>query len=427
MEYGLIGARLGHSFSREIHARIADYEYELCELTPEGVAELLKSRRFRAVNVTIPYKETVIPMLDGISPNAAKIGAVNTVVNRGGKLFGYNTDYAGAAALIRHAGVEIKNKKVLILGTGGTSKTMRAVVGDMGADRIIFVSRHGGGENVTYAEAAGLHSDADVIINTTPVGMFPETDGCPIDIGLFPRLGGVIDVIYNPLRTRLVSAARARGIRAEGGLYMLVAQAICASALFLGRTDSEADIDDELCQRVFRSALAEKRNIVLMGMPSCGKSSVGARLSELTGRELVDTDALAVKMAGVDIPGMFARGGEAEFRSVERRAVAEAARRSGILIATGGGAVLDPLNAERLKQNGVLVFLDRPLDMLITTDDRPLSRDPAALAKRFEERYPIYTRVCDIRIDGSGSVNEVAEQVIGGLENEDPCDKRTES
>ena len=208
MEYGLIGARLGHSFSPEIHKKIADYHYELCELTPDGVAELMRGRSFRAINVTIPYKETVIPMLDEISPEARRIGAVNTVVNRGGRLYGYNTDYSGAAALIRHAGVTPGGKKVLLLGTGGTSKTLHAVLSDMGASEIVTVSRTAGEGRVTYAEALARHTDAGVIVNTTPVGMFPHGDECPIDIGAFPALCGVIDVIYNPLTTRLVAAAR---------------------------------------------------------------------------------------------------------------------------------------------------------------------------------------------------------------------------
>ena len=215
MEYGLIGARLGHSFSPEIHKKIADYRYELCELTPEGVEKLMRERSFRAINVTIPYKETVIPMLDEISTEARRIGAVNTVVNRGGRLYGYNTDYSGAAVLVRRVGMPVKGKKVLILGTGGTSKTLHAVAEDMGAGEIVTVSRTAGEGRVTYAEALAHHTDAGVIVNTTPVGMFPHGDGCPIDPGAFPQLCGVVDVVYNPLSTRLVSAARARGIPAE--------------------------------------------------------------------------------------------------------------------------------------------------------------------------------------------------------------------
>ena len=359
MEYGLIGARLGHSFSPEIHKKIADYPYELCELTPDGVAELMRGRSFRAINVTIPYKETVIPMLDEISPEARRIGAVNTVVNSGGRLYGYNTDYSGAAALIRHAGVKPGGKKVLLLGTGGTSKTLHAVLSDMGAREIVTVSRTAGEGRVTYAEALTRHTDAGVIVNTTPVGMFPHGDECPIDIGAFPALSGVIDVIYNPLTTRLVAAARARGIPAECGLYMLAAQAVYASALF-----RDIAADGGIIDRVYREVLAEKRNIVLIGMPSCGKSSVGKRTAGLLGKKFIDTD------------------------------------------------VLDPVNVAALRQNGIMVFLDCPLSMLAGTADRPLARDAAALARRFEERYPIYTAVGDITVPGAGSVDEVAAAVV---------------
>ena len=281
MKYGLIGARLGHSFSREIHKKIADYDYELCELDGGGVAELMRRRDFSAVNVTIPYKETVIPMLDGMSPEARRIGAVNTVVNRGGRLYGYNTDYSGAAGLIRHAGVVLKGKMVMILGTGGTSKTLHAVAADMGAGEIITVSRTAGEGRVTYAEATSCHNDADVIINTTPVGMFPHGDGCPIDISAFLHLTGVIDVIYNPLTTRLVAKARARGIPAEGGLYMLAAQGVYASALFLDKEPDKADVD-----RVFREMFTEKRNIVLIGMPSSGKAPSAHRRRRVLGEDI---------------------------------------------------------------------------------------------------------------------------------------------
>lgn len=254
MEYGLIGEKLGHSFSREIHEKLGDYKYELCELTREGVISLMKERQFRAINVTIPYKETVIVYLDEMSESAKKIGAVNTVVNRGGRLYGYNTDYYGAMQLFLHSGVRVTDKKVLILGTGGTSKTMRSVVSDMGAREIIVVSRHEGEGVITYEKAKACHSDAEVIVNTTPVGMYPNSDACPIDIECFPRLCGVIDVIYNPLDTQLILKAKARGIAAEGGLYMLVAQGVMASALFTGK-----DADTSVLDKIYGEVLSEKQ------------------------------------------------------------------------------------------------------------------------------------------------------------------------
>ena len=282
---------------------------------------------------------------------------------------------------MRRVGMPVKGKKVLILGTGGTSKTLHAVAEDMGAGEIVTVSRTAGEGRVTYAEALAHHTDAGVIVNTTPVGMFPHGDGCPIDPGAFPQLCGVVDVVYNPLSTRLVSAARARGI--------------------------PADID-----RVYRAVLAEKRNIVLIGMPSCGKSTVGARIAGLLGRRLVDTDALVESVVGRSIPEIFAGEGEAAFRALEREAVASAAAGSGAVIATGGGAVLDPANVAALKQNGELFFLDRPTELLTATDDRPLARDRESLLKRYEERLPLYMSAADAHIDGAGSIDDVARAVI---------------
>lgn len=410
MEYGLIGAKLGHSFSREIHASIADYHYELCELSPEGVDALLKNRDFRAINVTIPYKETVIPYLDFVSESARKIGAVNTIVNRNGKLFGDNTDYAGAAALIRHAGVSIAGKKTLILGTGGTSKTLRAVIGDMNAREIVIVSRRPNGSEVSYADAAESHSDAEVIVNTTPVGMYPKNGDCPVDLRAFPNLEGAIDVVYNPLRTNLILQAQARGLPAEGGLYMLAAQAVYASALFTGR-----EVDEALIEKAYRGVLEQKRNIALIGMPSCGKTTVGRIISEMTGRRLLDTDEMIVRRVNRSIPEIFEQSGEAAFRALERDAVAEAAKQSGVIIATGGGAAIDPRNVQMLRQNGELCFLDRPLEKLCVTPDRPLSKSAVSLKKRFEERYPIYCSACDFHIAVSGKPEDAARQVLNAI------------
>lgn len=421
MDYGLIGAKLGHSFSAEIHARIADYRYELCELTVEGVHELMQTRPFRAINVTIPYKETVIPLIDEISPHAARIGAVNTIVNRGGRLCGFNTDYAGAAALIRHAGVNVTGKIVLILGTGGTSKTMHAVVEDMSPAQILTVSRRPSPDTriITYEQAAAEHTDAQIIINTTPVGMFPNTDASPIDLDKFPAAEGVIDVIYHPLSTCLVEAARKRNIPAEGGLYMLAAQAVYASALFLGTAQDENVPYDSLApliERTYRGVLEQKQNIVLIGMPSSGKSTVGARLAALTGRRLLDTDEITANLAGMPIPEIFRTQGETAFRATEARAVKQAADESGVIIATGGGAPLFPQNMDKLRQNGVIFLLDRSLEKLIATADRPLTSNREALAQKYRDRMPLYRALCDFSIPGDGSVEQVAREILDQFE-----------
>lgn len=411
MEYGLIGGKLGHSYSKEIHEQIADYEYELKELKPEELDGFLKARAFRAINVTIPYKQDVIPYLDEVDEQAKKIGAVNTIVNRDGKLFGYNTDLPGMLALIRRIGMNLSGKKVLILGTGGTSKTAHAAASFLDASEILHVSRSAGREGafrtITYREAETEHTDAQAIINTTPSGMFPNIETVPIDLSGFTQLEGVLDAVYNPLRTNLVLDAAERGARAEGGLFMLAAQAVYACGHFLNRTVSEEEI-----LKAFQTVRDEKRNLVLCGMPSCGKTTIAARLSELTGRRVVDTDARIVQRIGMEIAAFSAQHGEQAFRDVESEVVKEAAAESGVILATGGGAILREENVRALKRNGLLIFIDRPLEKLAATADRPFSANPEALKQRFEERYEIYCKIADVHLDGSGIIEEVAQAIL---------------
>lgn len=419
MEYGLIGRVLGHSYSKEIHEQIADYQYELKELEPSELDGFLSKRDFKAINVTIPYKQDVIPFLDFVDERAEKIGVVNTIVNRDGKLYGYNTDFDGMLALIRKIGIEAKGKKALILGTGGTAKTAHAVLEFLGAAEILHVSRKlsdvkinwmeekGLTVPVTYQEAVSLHSDAEIIINTTPSGMYPEVTQKPIDLSRFPELEGVLDVIYNPLRTNLILDAEELDIPAEGGLYMLAAQAVYACGHFLNREISTEEID-----KAYQSVLDQKRNIVLCGMPSCGKTTIGNLLQERLQMPLIDTDAKIVERIGMEIAEYAALCGETAFRDVESSIVQEAASEGGSIIATGGGVVLREENVRALKRNGVLVFIDRPLDLLQATADRPFSADPEALRKRYEERYDIYCYTADYRVDGSGSAEEVAGQIL---------------
>ena len=406
MKYGLIGEHLGHSYSREIHAQVADYDYELCEVAPEELDSFLRKAEFRAINVTIPYKQSVIPYLSYISPQAESIGAVNTVVNRDGKLWGYNTDFAGMEALIARMGLSLRGKKVLILGTGGTSKTARAVCESAGAREILKVSRRASGEAVSYEQAVSGHGDAEILINTTPVGMYPRCGEAPIDLAHFPRLEGVVDAVYNPLLTRLVQAGQERGVPAEGGLYMLAGQGVCASAIFLGK-----EFDPALTEGVYRAILGRKQNIVLIGMPSCGKTTVGRLLAERCGRRLIDTDEKIVERLGEPIAGFMARNGEAAFRDVEQEVVAGVADESGCVIATGGGAVLRQENLRLLRQNGLLVFLDRPLEKLMPTADRPLSASREALERRYRERYGLYVAAADLVVDASGAIEDEVETI----------------
>lgn len=406
MKCGLIGRKLGHSYSCQIHHAIADYSYDLWELEPEQLAPFLQKGDFAGVNVTIPYKQQVIPYLDDLSDTARAIGAVNTIVNRSGRLYGDNTDLAGMIALIRRLGLELHGKKVLILGTGGTSKTARATAQQLGAAEVYRLSRSGREDAMTYEEARRLHGDAAVLINTTPCGMYPAVEDCPLDPADFPRLEGVVDAVYNPLRTNLVLAARERGIPAQGGLYMLAAQAVYAGALFRGCQAAQADID-----LAYRTVLRQVENIVLIGMPSAGKTTVGQLLARRTGKNFTDTDTLAEQRIGMTIADYFRTSGEEAFRAREQETVAEVSAVGGQIIATGGGAILRRENLTALRRNGLLVFLDRPIEQLTATVDRPLASDREALRRRYEERYALYRAAADVYIKNDGSPEEAADQI----------------
>lgn len=407
MKYGCIGEYLKHSFSKEIHAKIADYEYELCEIPKCELDEFMTRRDFTAINVTIPYKERVIPHLYYIDGHAREIGAVNTIVNKGGRLYGYNTDFFGMCKLIRHSGIEVRGKKAAILGTGGTSKTAFAVLRALGAGEILKVSREASCDAVNYAELYEKHSDVEIIVNTTPVGMYPGIDKSPVDISRFKSLSGVVDAVYNPLRTRLVSEAKARGIPAEGGLYMLVAQGMRASEIFTDRKHPEGEIE-----RVFRESIREKENIVLIGMPGAGKSTVGKLIANATGRELIDTDELIVADAGMSIPKIFEKLGEAAFRDFESAAIMRAAAKTSVIIATGGGAPLREKNVSALRQNGKIYFLDRPIGALLPTEDRPLARSADDIRRLYRERYDIYRATADVIINADASAEAVMMEIL---------------
>ncbi len=394
LKYGLIGEKLGHSFSPEVHAALGDSSYRLAELAPTELDAFLRERRFEAINVTIPYKTDVIPYLDSIDDAARAIGAVNTVCNVGGKLHGYNTDFAGLCDLVLRVVPDVFGKKALILGSGGTAKTARAVLSHLGAREILTVSRTARDGVIDYAAAYRDHTDAELIVNATPVGMYPDPDACPIDISHFPLLLGVVDVIYNPLRTDLVLSAKKRGIMSEGGFYMLVSQAIHAREHFTGQK-----IPPEVAESVFRSIKQRKENIVLIGMPGCGKTTVGHALAAALGRPFFDTDELIVERKGRSIPEIFASEGEQAFRDIESEVIRRTCLGTrGAVIATGGGAVLRPENVNALRRVGRLCFLDRDIENIVPTEGRPLSRDREALARRYAERYPIYCAAADVII-----------------------------
>lgn len=405
-KYGCIGKKLTHSFSKEIHARLADYAYELIELSEDEIKAFFEKKDFTAINVTIPYKQTVIPYLDNVSDIAQRIGAVNTIVNKDGVLYGYNTDYYGMQALIQRTGVKLREKKVLVLGTGGTSKTACVVAKDLNAAEIIVVSRSKKENCITYEEAIHAHADAQIIINTTPSGMYPECDGCPIDISFFAKLEGVVDAVYNPLCTNLVANAKKRGIKAECGLYMLVMQAVVAVEKFL-----DVEIPKETAENVFRTVLASKENIVLTGMPGSGKSTVGKKLN-IEGFVFVDTDAEVEKRCGCTIKELIASKGEKYFRDLEAEVIGDVATENGRIISTGGGAVLRHENVINLKRNGKIYFLNADIERLKATEDRPLSDTFEKLKKLYSERIEIYQATADVIVPDMKTPEEEAAYIL---------------
>lgn len=406
MEYGLIGEHLPHSFSPEIHKRIGDYKYETKELRPEEVGKFLEKRDFKGINVTIPYKQTVITYLDEIDEAAKAIGAVNTIVNRDGKLFGYNTDFGGLKALIEKNGIEVFGKKAIILGNGGTSHTAEAVLKKLGAQTVLKTDLIPADGVITNEEAVLKHSDADILLNTTPCGMFPKLSGMAVDPSDFPNLCGTVDVVYNPLQTDFVQKSKSLGIPSSGGLYMLVMQAVLAAEHFLGEK-----IPREKADSIYLDILRTKKNIVLIGMPACGKTTVGNLLSEELGMPLFDSDKIIIEKTGCEISDIFEKDGEPAFRKMEKEAIIELSGKTGVIIATGGGAVLDTENIRNLSKNGKIYFIDRPPENLIPTSDRPTASTYEAIKKRYEERYPLYKKSADKIIGADCEAKAVSQKI----------------
>ena len=391
MKCGLLGRKLGHSYSPQIHRQLGDYTYELFEKEPEELKNFLKFGDFTGINVTVPYKKEVIPYLDQLTPQAKRLGAVNTIVRRDGRLIGHNTDHFGFETMLRSAGLTVSGKKALVLGSGGASNTVVAVLEAAGATAIV-ISRSG--EN-NY-QNLHLHADASLIVNTTPLGMYPNVGISPVDLHLFPQLEGVLDVIYNPARTQLLLDAEQLGLTACNGLLMLVAQAKEAAEWF-----TETNISDEKIPTIHAALARQMENIILVGMPGCGKSTIGKKLAETCGKDFVDADAFIVDKAGKSIPNIFAESGEDGFRVIETQVLAELGKQSGLVIATGGGCVTRECNYPLLHQNGTIFWLTRALEKL------PIQGRPLSQITRMEDMYkirkPLYEAFCDHTINNDGT------------------------
>ena len=405
MKSGLLGRKLGHSYSPEIHEFLGSYSYDLFEKEPEEVGNFVTNGDFTGINVTIPYKKEVIPYLTELSPLAKRMGAVNTIVRRDdGSLFGHNTDYFGFSSMVQRSGISVTGKKVLVLGSGGASNTAVKVLEDMGA-YVIIISRSG----ISNYENLHLHKDASVIVNCTPVGMYPHTGMAPLDLKAFPCLEGVLDMIYNPSRTRLLLDAEEMGLPHENGLWMLVAQAKEAAEYF-----GQKPLPDSIIESVYKKMSAKMQNIVLIGMPGCGKSTIASMLAEKLGRKAVDADQEIVKLAGKSIPEIFAEDGEEAFRDLETQVLEELGKQSQLIIATGGGCVTKKRNYSLLHQNSIIFWLKRDLDKL-PADGRPLSQI-TRMEDMYRIREPLYTAFADYQIRNNGSCQETVQEILTILE-----------
>ena len=407
MKIELLGRKLIHSLSPQLHGLFADYSYTLREVEPENLDTYFEKGDFDGLNVTIPYKKEVIKYCDTLSPEAEKIGAVNTIYRTSdGKLVGHNTDYAGFCAMVNHTGVGIKDKKVIILGSGGASLTAQTVCADMGAKEIFVISRSG--EN-NYDNLYDKHCDADIIINCTPVGTYPNTMDCIVDLERFASPKAVFDMIYNPYRTRLLQDAEKRGIPHCGGIIMLTVQGIKSGEKFLGM-----DIPEDTVERALSTLKYTSVNITLIGMPGCGKSTVAREISKTENRPLTDIDALIVERQGTDIPTIFKEKGEGYFRDLEAEVLSDHCKEKGRVIATGGGAILRKENREVIKCNSVVVFIESDLSTLETVG-RPLSTDAKALEKMYKERLPLYEETADIKVKLCATPCDTAKTIIDAV------------
>ena len=401
---GLLGRKLTHSYSPAIHAAFGGYDYALFEVEPPDLAAFLNRGDLHALNVTIPYKQEVLPFCRELSPAAAKIGSVNTMLRTGNNtFFGDNTDVAGFRKMVNQSGLDVRGKKAIVFGKGGSSLSVCHVLEELGAGAVVVVSRKD-----NHGEFLRQHSDAAALINTTPVGMYPDTEAAPVSLDLFPNLEGVLDLIYNPARTRLMLEAEERGLPCMGGLSMLVGQAAAASEIFTGKKIPEAKE-----QEVTRMLRRRMENIVLVGMPGCGKSTLGHLLAKSLAKRLVDIDTAIEENAGISIPEIFEQEGEAGFRQRETEAIKKFGKEAGLILATGGGCVTREENYHPLRQNGNIVFIERNLNKL-ARGGRPLSQ--GNLEAMYEKRLPLYRRFADCTVQNEGEPQTAAKKIMEALD-----------
>ena len=404
MQCGLLGRKLGHSYSPQIHNILGDYDYCLFETEPEKLSDFLCSNDFTGLNVTIPYKKAVIPYCDELSDTAKRLGAVNTLVRRNGKLIGHNSDYFGFQSMIERSGVSVNDKKALVLGSGGASATAVAVLGELGAN-VIVISRSG----INNYLNLDLHSDAAIIVNATPVGMYPNTDQSPINLSMFHNLECVLDLIYNPSSTRLLQQAQARGLKNQNGLWMLVAQAKESAEWFL-----DSPIPDSKITEIYIKIKSHMENIVLIGMPGCGKTTIGKMLAQQLGRPFWDADEVLVARFGTTIPEIFASDGEEVFRNMETMVLTDLGKTSGSVISTGGGCVTRAENYPILHQNSKTIWIQRDIDNLATSG-RPLSQ-ANNLSQMYQTRKPLYESFCDYAVNNDGAPEDTVKHILRYLQ-----------
>lgn len=414
MKYGLIGEHLGHSFSKQIQTRIAeienvkDYDYQLVELDKEEFKEFMEKKDFTGINVTIPYKKDVIPYLDEMDESAKAIDAVNTIINVDGKLKGYNTDFGGFLYMVKAHNVHMEGKKVLIIGNGGACAAVKAVCEHENAKAIVIVSRSSDRGAIGYDEMYTSHLDADIVVNTSPVGMYPNITNAPIDVSWFHKLECVLDVVYNPILTRLCFEAQEADIKRVIGLEMLIAQAKYTFEIF-----ENMSFDDSIIDEIKKEMLKDRCNIVLIGMPSAGKTTIGKMLEEKLGKEFFDLDDMIIAKAGKSIPEIFQESGEAGFRAIETEVAIEASKMNNKIIATGGGTIKHKVNMDFLRLNGITIFIDRDVDKLISSDpNRPLSSSKLALQQMHKERYPLYQKYAAYVAVNNTNIEETVDDIV---------------